>query len=70
MHWEISASLRTVSTEKHNRMDQQLRLRGSLPLASVTAAVVLGVLLLGGYALGESAARPTPRPRRQRPTTW
>src|SRR5580700_1476699 len=62
MNWGILVSLRTVSTETSNGMGQRLRLGGSLPLASVAAVAVLGVLLLDGRALGQSAPAQTAAP--------
>jgi N-acyl-D-amino-acid deacylase len=49
-----SASLRAAaSTETSRRLDTRWRVRGSSIVARVGAAALLGVLLLGGYALAQ-----------------
>src|SRR5271170_2006228 len=62
MHWGISANLRVTSSERDNRLDKRSRWRGSSPFASIAAATLLGVLLLGGYAVAKSARGQTAAP--------
>jgi N-acyl-D-amino-acid deacylase len=64
MQTGTSASLRAAWTEKHNRPNKRSRLNGGSSVAKVAAAALLGILLLGGYALAQGYRIETKRVRR------
>src|ERR1700685_3176015 len=55
MQTGTSASLRAASNQRHDQLDNNSRPRASSPVARMAGAAVLGILLLGGYAVAKSA---------------